>query len=308
MDFPLLDELRKTNERCSIHDVPFTQLKDYEPFCVECRKERLRAIEQDAVDQSFKEYERRRTIEVLDTDSIVGDPKLLQVSFNNYQTDNGETTAALLKARQIAAEYMKVIQTEKRLEKRIAEIKKRLEETKAESEDKKELEALKKELLEVPKFNTIFTGVPGVGKSHLAMGMLRAINETANPMMSCLFVSVNDLFRLIKSSFGKPDSKYSELNMTSLLSSVDLLVIDDLGSEASFRRGEKDKEAGNYTQNVLFGILNARQRTIITTNLNSDDLEDVYNAKIVSRLYKGVEGRIIKFTSATNDKRSKVEF
>ncbi|MBX9038467.1 ATP-binding protein [Enterococcus raffinosus] len=192
---------------------------------------------------------------------------------------------------------MKVIQIEKRLEKEIAE-----------SEDKEEKAALKKQLLEIPKFNTIFTGVPGVGKSHLAMGMLKAINETADPMMSCLFVSVNDLFRLIKSSFGKPDSKYSELNMTGLLSSVDLLVIDDLGSEASFRREKKDKEAGNYTQNVLFGILNARQRTIITTNLSSDDLEDVYNAKIVSRLYKGVEGRIIKFTSATTDKRSKVKF
>ncbi|MGL9969467.1 ATP-binding protein [Enterococcus sp. DIV1420a] len=297
MDFPLLDELRKTNERCPIHNIPLNQFKDHEPFCMECKKKYLRNIEQETVNRAFEKHERRRTIEVLETDSIVGDPKLWQASFNNYQTDNEETKNALLKARQIAAEYLKAIQIEKQLEKKIAV-----------SEDKEEKAALKKKLLEVPKFNTIFTGVPGVGKSHLAMGMLRAINETANPMMSCLFVSVNDLFRLIKSSFGKPDSKYSELNMTRLLSSVDLLVIDDLGSEASFRRGEKDKEAGNYTQNVLFGILNARQRTIITTNLNSDDLEDVYNAKIVSRLYKGVEGRIIKFTSATNDKRSKVEF
>ncbi|OFL85619.1 MULTISPECIES: ATP-binding protein [Enterococcus] len=297
MDFPLLNELRKTSGYCQKHNIPLTQLKDYEPFCVECRKEYLQNVEQESVNRTFKEHERRRTIEVLETDSIVGDPKLLQVSFHDYQTDNEETKAALLKARQIAAEYMKVIQTEKQLEKMIAE-----------SEDKEEKAALKKKLLEVPKFNTIFTGVPGVGKSHLAMGMLRAINDTADPMMSCLFVSVNDLFRLIKSSFGKPDSKYSELNMTNLLSSVDLLVIDDLGSEASFRREKKDKEAGNYTQNVLFGILNARQRTIITTNLGSDDLEDVYNAKIVSRLYKGVEGRIIKFTSATTDKRSKVKF
>lgn len=297
MDFPLLNELWKTNGCCPIHNTPLIQLKDYDPFCVECRKEYLRNVEQESVNRTFKEHERRRTIEVLETDSIVGDPKLWQVSFNNYKTDNEETKAALLKARQIATEYMKVIQIEKRLEKEIAE-----------SEDKEEKAALKKQLLEIPKFNTIFTGVPGVGKSHLAMGMLKAINETADPMMSCLFVSINDLFRLIKSSFGKPDSKYSELNMTGLLSSVDLLVIDDLGSEASFRREKKDKEAGNYTQNVLFGILNARQRTIITTNLSSDDLEDVYNAKIVSRLYKGVEGRIIKFTSATTDKRSKVKF
>ena len=298
MDFPLLDELRKTNERCPIHNIPLTKLKDYEPFCVECRKEYLRNVEQESVNRTFKYHERRRTIEVLETDSIVGDPKLWQASFNNYQTDNEETKNALLKARQIAAEYLKAIQIEKQLEKKIAV-----------SEDKEEKAALKKKLLEVPKFNTIFTGVPGVGKSHLSMAMLKAINENADPMLSCLFASTNDLLRLIKSSFGNPDSKYTELNMTTLLGNVDLLVLDDLGSEASFERyDKKNKEAKNYTQNVLFGILNARQRTIITTNLNSDDLEDVYNAKIISRLYKGVEGRIIKFTSATNDKRSKVKF
>lgn len=298
MKFEALKKVKATKKVCPIHRVPFVQYENQQPFCLECRKEYLRNAEQETVDKNFKEYERRRTIEVLKKDSIIGDPKLWQASFNNYITDNDETKKALQKARQIAAEYMKVIQTEKQLEKKIAE-----------SEDKEEIEALKKQILEVPKFNTIFSGVPGVGKSHLSMAMLQAINEHADPMMSCLFVSTNDLFRLIKSSFGKPDSKYTELNMTTLLSKADLLVLDDLGSEASFQRYErKDKEAKNYTQSVLFSILNARQRTIITTNLNSDDLEDVYNAKIISRLYKGVEDHLIKFTKATSDKRSRIKF
>ncbi|MDT2599454.1 ATP-binding protein [Enterococcus hulanensis] len=309
MEFEALKKVKTTKKICPIHHAPFVQYEEQQPFCLECRKEYLRNAEQKAVDKTFKAYERRRTIEVLKKDSIVGDPKLWQVSFNNYVTDNDETKTALYKARQIAAEYMKVIQTEKRLEKRIAEIKKRIEEKNAESKDKKELENLKKELVEVPKFNTIFSGVPGVGKSHLSMAMLKAINENADPMLSCLFASTNDLLRLIKSSFDNPESKYTELNMTSLLGNVDLLVLDDLGSEASFERySKKNKEAKNYTQNVLFGILNARQRTIITTNLNSNDLEDVYNAKIISRLYKGVEGHLIKFTKATADKRTKITF
>lgn len=293
--FDALKRVKETKEICSTHNVPFIQYGDQKPFCLKCRKEYLINSEQEAVNQTFNEHERRRTIEVLWKDSIIGDPKLWQASFNNYATDNEETKKALYDARQFAAEYMKVIQIEKQLEKKIAK-----------SEDKEEREALKKKLLEIPKYNTIFSGVPGVGKSHLSMAMLQAINEHANPMMSCLFVSTNDLFRLIKSSFGKPDSKYTELNMTTLLSNVDLLVLDDLGSEASFQR--KDREAKNYTQSVLFGILNARQRTIITTNLNSDDLEDIYNAKIISRLYKGVEDHLIKFTKATADKRSRIKF
>lgn len=295
MEFDVLNKVKQTKNICEKHKVPLIQYESKEPFCLECRKEFLRNVEQETVNQSFKEHERRRTIEVLQKDSIVGDPKLWQVNFSNYITDNAETKIALHNARQFAAEYMKVIQDEKLLEKKIAEC-----------EDNEKQEVLKKELLEVPKFNTIFSGVPGVGKSHLSMAMLQAINEHANPMMSCLFVSTNDLFRLIKSSFGKPDSKYTELNMITLLSNVDLLVLDDLGSEASFQR--KDREAKNYTQSVLFGILNARQRTIITTNLNSDDLEDIYNAKIISRLYKGVEGHLIKFTKATADKRSRIKF
>lgn len=295
MEFELLKRLKTTEEVCPVHRIHFVQYESKEPFCVECRREFLRNIEQEAVNQTFNEYERRKTIDVLKKDSIIGDSKLWQASFNNYVTDNEETKKALYKARKIAAEYMEAIQKEKRLEKLLTE-----------SEDKEEKAALKKKILEVPKFNTIFTGAPGVGKSHLSMAMLQAINEHADPMISCLFVSTNDLFRLIKSSFGKPDSKYTELNMTNLLASVDLLVLDDLGSEASFQ--QRDKEASNYTQNVLFGILNARQRTIITTNLTSNDLEDIYNAKIISRLYKGVEGHLSKFTKATADKRSKIQF
>lgn len=295
MHFPILKELEETKEICPVHGKPLVRFRNLLPFCIACKKQELNQSEKKEAEQASVKHQKRRTIEVLRKDSIVGDTKLWQASFNNYRTDNAETKIALHNARQFAAEYMKVIQDEKLLEKKIAEC-----------EDKEKQEVLKQDLLEVPKFNTIFSGVPGAGKSHLSMAMLQAINEHANPMISCLFVSTNDLFRLIKSSFGKPDSKYSELSMTNLLSKVDLLVLDDLGSEASFQR--KDREAKNYTQSVLFGILNARQRTIITTNLNSDDLEDIYNAKIISRLYKGVEDHLIKFTNATADKRSRIKF
>lgn len=123
--------------------------------------------------------------------------------------------------------------------------------------------------------------------------------------MACLFVSVNELFRLIKGSFGYPDSRYNEQNMVQLLSDADLLVLDDLGSEATFQsyQSKNRKEASDYVQSVLFGIVNNRQRTIITTNLGSADLASVYNPKIISRIYRGINGHVISFTAATPDKR-----
>ncbi|WP_348920143.1 ATP-binding protein [Enterococcus rotai] len=266
MDFPLLNEVQETSELCEIHGVAKVKLKDFEPFCLECQKEKRDQKEQERVKDMFERNYRRKTIETLKLDSIVGDIKLWDADFKNYIPDNNESETALAAARKFAYEYL----------------------------DREK------------KFNTIFSGVPGVGKSHLAMSMLKAINEHFDPYGSCLFVSVNDLMRLIKDSINNRESKYTEVNMVHLLSKVDVLVLDDLGSESSFKRDSR--EASEYIQQVLFGVLNARQRTIITTNLSSSELEEIYNPKIVSRIYKGVENHIIKFTEATKDKRSKIVF
>lgn len=266
MDFPILNDVQETSELCEIHNIAKVKIKDFEPFCKECTKEKRDRTEEERVKDMFERNHRRRTIETLKLDSIVGDKKLWDADFNNYKPDNTESKIALAKARKFAGEYL----------------------------DREK------------KFNTIFSGVPGVGKSHLAMSMLKAINEHFDPYGSCLFASVNDLMRLIKDSFNNRESKYTEVNMVHLLSKVDVLVLDDLGSESSFKRDSR--EASEFIQQVLFGVLNARQRTIITTNLSSGDLEEIYNPKIVSRIYKGVENHIIKFTEATEDKRSKIIF
>ena len=271
MDFELLSKVKTSDKLCDKHKVNLVSVGNVQPFCTMCRKEMIEDQEKKIVEEAFKADRRRKTVEVLERDSIINDVGLWKASFDNYETSNPETEAALKQARIAAGEYLRSFEGNY-----------------------------------TTGFNTLFSGVPGAGKSHLAMSMLKAVNEHSKTKVSCLFVSVNDLFRLIKSSFGKPDSKYTELNMTELLAKVDLLVLDDLGSEASFKRD--NREASEYVQNVLFGILNARERTIITTNLNSEQLEMIYNPKIISRMYKNVSGHIIKFTSATSDKRTKIEF
>lgn len=266
MEFELLQETKKSKQLCSKHNIPLVEFRDHAPFCSECQREQLQEQEQKRVLEAKEKDHRRKTCDALQKDSIVGDATLWGASFDNYIPDNTETNEALLLARRFAYEYL----------------------------DRKK------------QFNTIFTGAPGSGKSHLAMSMLKAVNDNFEPWGSCLFISINDLLRLIKDSFNQPKSKYTEANMVELLSKTELLVLDDLGSEASFKR--ENREASEYVQQFLFGVLNARNRTIITTNLNSSELEEIYNPKIISRIYRGVEGHIIKFTEKTKDKRSKITF
>ncbi|MGF2053660.1 ATP-binding protein [Vagococcus fluvialis] len=264
MNFDLLNQVKKTSEICQFHSIPLIQLKDKRPFCTECQKEKIENNEKEMLDRAVKENHLRRTVQMLEKDSIIGDPTLWNASFDNYSTDNEETAKALKLAKIIAAKYV----------------------------DKES------------QFNTILTGVPGVGKSHLAMSILKLVNENFDG--SCLFVSISDVLRLVKDSFNNPKSKYTENNMTNLLIKADLLVLDDFGSESSFKA--ENTESSEYNQKFLFNVLNARTRTIITTNLTSDQMYRIYNPKIISRLHRGVDGNIIKFTQATKDKRSGISY
>lgn len=156
-------------------------------------------------------------------------------------------------------------------------------------------------------YNTIFTGKPGTGKSHLSMSMLKVVNEHSAPYRKCLFVSIDELMRRIKDSFKNKDSQYTEQRMIELLTDADLLVIDDLGAETGAI--DSDKAASNFTTKTLYAIVNGRANkpTIITTNLNSKELAKMYDSKLISRMFRGAEGHIISFKE-TNDKRISVEF
>lgn len=151
-------------------------------------------------------------------------------------------------------------------------------------------------------FNTWLTGMPGVGKSHLAMSILRNLNESGEKNKACIFVSVDEMLRMIRSSFDNKESKYTEFYFVDLLSNADYIVLDDLGAETG-GTGTK-KTATDFTLRVLYAIANARQDkpTIVTTNLSKEELVKMYDAKLVSRL-RGSQA-LIKFTD-TSDKRMK---
>lgn len=137
----------------------------------------------------------------------------------------------------------------------------------------------------------------GVGKSHLAMAMLQILNSHT---CSTAFIEIQQMLMLIRDSFNNRDSKYTEQYFLDLISRVDILALDDLGSETG--NVETQKEATEFTSKMLKAIMNARQgkTTIITTNLSTEQLSKIYDAKVVSRLMANV--KTIKFEQA-KDKR-----
>ena len=153
------------------------------------------------------------------------------------------------------------------------------------------------------EFNCVLTGQPGTGKSHLAMAILRRVNENAHPYMSCLFVSLIDLLAEIRDSFNSNTEGITEGQAKRLLKSADLLVIDDLGSESNFT--SDNSQASDFIQRVLFQILNARSRTIITTNLSGQELKKIYNPKIVSRMLENAKQEHFINMTGINDNRRK---
>lgn len=155
-------------------------------------------------------------------------------------------------------------------------------------------------------FNTWLTGVPGVGKSHLAMSILRNLNETGEKDKSCLFVSVDEMLLRIRDSFGNKESRYTEHYFVDLLSGVDYLVLDDLGAETGGTG--TTKQASDFTLRVLYAIANSRQNksTIVTTNLSRIALEKMYDPKLVSRLMK--DTYLIKFVETSDKRIRNIEF
>lgn len=149
------------------------------------------------------------------------------------------------------------------------------------------------------KFNLWFNGKPGVGKSHLAMSILKELNGLDT---SCLFIDIDEMLRKIRNSFSNKESPYTEQYFIDLLSEVDFLVLDDLGAETG--NIDTDKQASDFTSRVLRAVINARQdkATIITTNLASEKLLNMYDPKLISRMMKNLQSIVFK---ETKDKRLK---
>ena len=137
-----------------------------------------------------------------------------------------------------------------------------------------------KEFIENPA-DIVLTGVPGTGKTHLAVAILRELVEgkKIKNEMDARFIPVPELLAEIRASYrdGGPD----EREIIDNYSRLPFLVLDDLGAE----------KTTEWSITTLYLIIDRRYRnmrpTIITTNLSLEQIAKALSERISSRLASG---------------------
>ena len=123
--------------------------------------------------------------------------------------------------------------------------------------------------------NLLFYGAPGLGKTFLSSAIANSIIKRGK---SVLYQSAGQIFSTIEQlRFGKTTDAETDYAVQSLCD-VDLLIIDDLGTEFITALSVSE----------LFRIINTRilgeKSTIISTNLSLSDIKKTYSERILSRI------------------------
>ena len=108
-----------------------------------------------------------------------------------------------------------------------------------------------------PRKSLCLIGPPGIGKTHLAVAVLRQV--ILRKGARGLFYDVRDLLRVIRSTYN-PLVRTAEMDVLRPVMEADLLVLDDIGSE---KTSEWVEETMNLIVNTRY---NERRHTIFTSN------------------------------------------
>lgn len=135
-------------------------------------------------------------------------------------------------------------------------------------------------------FGLLFMGPQGVGKTHLAVGIIRELMKQKS--VDCLFRTFPELLKEIQASWS-PVSQSSEYSLLSAVLDAEVLVLDELGSQ---NPSAWVKDTVGYIINHRYG---ENRVTIFTTNyldekesgaLSSDTLAERIGAQMRSRLFE----------------------
>ena len=129
----------------------------------------------------------------------------------------------------------------------------------------------------------IFMGPAGIGKTHLAVSIIRDLTEKG---FASIFSEFGSLLKQIQDSYN-PVSKSSEMKVLAPVFQADVLVLDELGATVPT----------DWVRDTMYQIINRRYNdkklTIFTTNYldkprseKEQVLEDRIGTRLRSRLYE----------------------
>lgn len=129
----------------------------------------------------------------------------------------------------------------------------------------------------------LLMGSVGVGKTHLAVSILKGLTERG---FSCLFYEFGTLLKEIQDSYN-PKTQASELAVLTPVLTTDILVLDELGAS----------KPTDWVRDTMAHVINTRYNekkfTIFTTNYlderpndREETLEDRIGVRVRSRLYE----------------------
>jgi DNA replication protein DnaC len=129
----------------------------------------------------------------------------------------------------------------------------------------------------------LFMGSVGVGKTHLAVSILKGLTERG---FKCLFYDFASLLKEIQDSYN-PNTRSSELGVLAPVLNIDVLVLDELGAS----------KPTDWVRDTMAHIINSRYNdkklTIFTTNYpderkneREEVLEDRIGTRLRSRLFE----------------------
>lgn len=123
--------------------------------------------------------------------------------------------------------------------------------------------------------NLLFTGNTGLGKTFISNCIANEVLKSGKTVLYQTAPVMLD--SIIDYRFGKKNSQ----NICDSIYSVDLLIVDDLGTETI--NSMKFTELFNIINTRLLNNSNNVTKTIISTNLNMKNLYETYDERIVSR-------------------------
>lgn len=119
--------------------------------------------------------------------------------------------------------------------------------------------------------NLLFMGQTGLGKTHLTLAIVSSVIEKG---YLPIYAPAENLFSVVEKEKFEGENRGSYEAMVN----CDLLVIDDLGAEF----------VTSFSKSVLYNLINSRmlskKPTIINTNLTIKEIENLYTARVASRL------------------------